>query len=31
MFHRRYAYAAHYRVETNTTREDASADYPVAL
>ena len=31
MFHHPYAYAAHYRVETNTTREGATAEFSVAL
>ena len=31
MFHHPYAYAAHYGVETNTTREDAAAEFSVAL
>ncbi len=30
MFHHPYAYAAHYRVGTNTTREDATAEFSVA-
>ncbi|MGO9496458.1 MAG: hypothetical protein ACLQA5_07065 [Solirubrobacteraceae bacterium] len=30
MFHHPYAYAAHYGVETNTTREDAPAEFSVA-
>ena len=31
VFHHPYAYAAHYGVETNTTREGATAEFSVAL
>jgi hypothetical protein len=30
MFHHPYAYAAHYGVETNTTREGATAEFSLA-
>jgi hypothetical protein len=30
MFHHPYAYAAHSRVGTNTTREDATAEFSMA-
>jgi len=31
VFHHPYAYAAHYGVETNTTRDRATAEFSVAL